>query len=196
MDDNRGEDGRVNASTLEEKLLTEDGHAFEKEGVEQLKQYLMKARESGIPIKFDGDRCGLSQVWFKGHKDLVSLVHDCFWTCVDKRMFVRRLLWLVIAHTEAAGRLSLPIHGAWAIGIGDHRSSRTITTMLTGLIIFINSSKITRTTCQAATSTRCQIAIGRPRSVPLTLTFSSTSCKLAVQIISKGQKPIEWSRDC
>jgi len=72
MDQNRGEDGRVNATLLEDSLLNQDPNAFEKEGVDQLKQYLMKARESGIPIKFDGDRSGLSQVWFKGHKDLVS----------------------------------------------------------------------------------------------------------------------------
>lgn len=71
MDSKRGEDGRVDANELQEALLKMDAKAFEKEGVDQLRQYLMKAREGGVPIKFDGDRSGLHQVWFKGHKDLV-----------------------------------------------------------------------------------------------------------------------------
>lgn len=72
MEQSRGEDGRVSAVDLEQSLLSRDAEVFVKEGVDQLKQYLMKARENGIPVKFDGDRSGLHQVWFKGHKDLVS----------------------------------------------------------------------------------------------------------------------------
>ena len=79
MDENRGEDGRVNASILEEKLLSQDERAYEKENVEQLRAYLMRAREIGIPIKFDGDRNALTQVWFKGHKDLVRWCAPIHW---------------------------------------------------------------------------------------------------------------------
>ncbi|UZJ52844.1 hypothetical protein CBS101457_002164 [Exobasidium rhododendri] len=74
MDQNIGEDGRVPAEVLEKALLAGDGRAFEKEGVSHLKHYLMKARKSGIPVKFHGDHNRLSQVWFKGHKDLGSAI--------------------------------------------------------------------------------------------------------------------------
>lgn len=73
IDQHRADDGRANAAVIEDALLRSNSNAFDKEGVEQLKQYLMKARECGVPIKFDGDHSGVHEVWFKGHRDLVSV---------------------------------------------------------------------------------------------------------------------------
>jgi hypothetical protein len=103
MDQNRCEDGRVNANLLEEKLLSQDEHAFKKEGVDQFRQYLMKARENGIPIKFDGDQGGLFQVWFKGHKDLVR----------DGKKGVNSAAAFSLPFYHSTGDCSCPLYWHW-----------------------------------------------------------------------------------
>lgn len=185
MEQNRGEDGRIDAMNLQHLLLSRDSDAFEKEGVDQLKQYLMKARESGIPIKFDGDRSGLHQVWFKGHKDLVSsflLKLDHLLTRPRSR---RSLVpWLVIVRMEVVeNHPILPL-----LDVMDKTGN--------GVDVLIRTSinqAVVNDTCLKATpfvTATCLIAIARLLSVHLILTSCLMSCRALVPTTIKALMPI------
>jgi hypothetical protein len=197
MEQNRGEDGRVSAVDLEQSLLSQDADAFVKEGVDQLKQYLMKARENGIPIKFDGDRSGLHQVWFKGHKDLVSAaplhlysVYYAYDTNSSSRSLVH---WLVTATTEepAADHSILPlVRDMERTGIGvDVRtsSSSSSSSNSNSMAVVVRDTWHLATLFEIAT---CPIATAHRLSVLLTLTFYSTSCTPWEPILVKAPMPI------
>lgn len=82
MQGRRTAQGLTDARELESLLLQADHKAYEKESCTSLREYLMLARQAGLPLKFSGEATATIQhVWFKGRRDLVraaSFTHSVF----------------------------------------------------------------------------------------------------------------------